>query len=87
MPEPSGPLSRAPRLARMSNPVDRFDLVERPRRLRRTAAIRRLVQENRLSAADLVLPVFVREGATEPIAIGLWSFSTARKTPSRLPKR
>jgi porphobilinogen synthase len=54
----------------MSNPVDRFDLVERPRRLRRTAAIRRLVQENRLSAADLVLPVFVREGATEPIAIG-----------------
>ena len=51
----------------MSNPVDRFDLVERPRRLRRTAAIRRLVQENRLSAADLVLPVFVREGATEPI--------------------
>jgi porphobilinogen synthase len=54
----------------MSNSVDRFDLVERPRRLRRTAAIRRLVQENRLSAADLVLPVFVREGATEPIAIG-----------------
>ncbi len=54
----------------MSNPVDRFDLVERPRRLRRTAAIRRLVQENRLSAADLVLPVFVREGATGPIAIG-----------------
>jgi len=54
----------------MSPTVDRFDLVERPRRLRRTAAIRRLVQENRLSAADLVLPVFVREGATEPIAIG-----------------
>lgn len=54
----------------MSSPVDRFDLVERPRRLRRTAAIRRMVQENRLSAADLVLPVFVREGATEPIAIG-----------------
>lgn len=54
----------------MSTSVDRFDLVERPRRLRRTAAIRRLVQENRLSAADLVLPVFVREGATEPIAIG-----------------
>ncbi len=44
-------------------------IVERPRRLRRTPALRRLVQETRLSAADLVLPVFVREGASEPIPI------------------
>ena len=44
-------------------------IVERPRRLRRTPALRRLVQETRLSAADLVLPVFVREGAGEPIPI------------------
>jgi porphobilinogen synthase len=38
----------------------------RPRRLRRTAAIRRLVEETRVSPADLVLPMFVREGLTEP---------------------
>jgi porphobilinogen synthase len=40
--------------------------VERPRRLRRTAAVRRLVAETRLHPADLVLPMFVREGLTEP---------------------
>jgi porphobilinogen synthase len=39
---------------------------ERPRRLRTTAAMRRLVAETRLDAADFVLPVFVREGAGEP---------------------
>lgn len=46
-----------------------MDITERPRRLRRTAAIRRLVQETHLAPADLILPVFVREGANEPIAI------------------
>ena len=35
----------------------------RPRRLRRTAALRRLVRETRLDPGDLVLPVFVRSGA------------------------
>ncbi len=35
----------------------------RPRRLRRTPALRRLVREHRLDAAQLVLPVFVRSGA------------------------
>ncbi|WP_106297434.1 porphobilinogen synthase [Knoellia remsis] len=41
----------------------------RPRRLRQSAAVRRLVAETRLHPADLVLPVFVREGidAPEPI--------------------
>jgi porphobilinogen synthase len=38
----------------------------RPRRLRRTAALRRLVAETRLSPADLVLPLFVKEGISEP---------------------
>ena len=42
----------------------------RPRRLRRTPAIRRLVAETTLEARQLVLPVFVREGATEPVPIG-----------------
>jgi porphobilinogen synthase len=41
----------------------------RPRRLRRTAAMRRLVAETRLAPAELVLPMFVREGLTEPRAI------------------
>ncbi|MGH3716310.1 MAG: porphobilinogen synthase [Micromonosporaceae bacterium] len=38
----------------------------RPRRLRRSAALRRLVEETRVHPADLVLPMFVREGLTEP---------------------
>jgi porphobilinogen synthase len=38
----------------------------RPRRLRRTEAIRRLVAETRPAPAELVLPMFVREGLTEP---------------------
>jgi porphobilinogen synthase len=37
---------------------------ERPRRLRATPAMRRLVREHRLDAAQLVLPVFAREGLT-----------------------
>lgn len=41
----------------------------RPRRLRSTPAMRRLTAETRLNAADLVLPMFVREGASEPVAI------------------
>jgi porphobilinogen synthase len=40
--------------------------VARPRRLRRTPALRRLVAETRLSPADLVLPMFIKEGITEP---------------------
>ena len=43
--------------------------VARPRRLRQTAAVRRLVAETRLHPADLVLPVFVREGIAEPVPI------------------
>jgi porphobilinogen synthase len=39
--------------------------VVRPRRLRSTPAMRRLVAENRLHPADLVLPMFVKEGARE----------------------
>ncbi|WFE26507.1 porphobilinogen synthase [Solwaraspora sp. WMMD791] len=38
----------------------------RPRRLRRTAAVRRLVEETRLAPAELVLPMFVKEGLSEP---------------------
>lgn len=38
----------------------------RLRRLRRTPALRRLVAETRLSVDDLIAPLFVREGITEP---------------------
>ena len=38
----------------------------RPRRLRVTPAMRRLVEETRVAPADLILPMFVREGLTEP---------------------
>ena len=44
-------------------------LSRRPRRLRRTPAIRRLVAETRLSSADLIAPIFVAEGLSSPRAI------------------
>jgi porphobilinogen synthase len=43
--------------------------VGRPRRLRTSPALRRLVAETRLHPAELVLPVFVREGADAPVPI------------------
>lgn len=43
--------------------------MERPRRLRRTAALRRLVAEHRLAPAQLIQPLFVAEGRTEPASI------------------
>jgi porphobilinogen synthase len=42
---------------------------DRPRRLRATPAMRRLVAETRLHPAELILPMFVREGAGEPVPI------------------
>ena len=41
----------------------------RPRRLRRNAAVRRLVSETSVEPRHLVLPMFVREGASEPVPI------------------
>ncbi len=41
----------------------------RPRRLRATPALRRLVAETRVAPAELVLPLFVREGAEAPVPI------------------
>ncbi|SNS91130.1 porphobilinogen synthase [Streptosporangium subroseum] len=42
----------------------------RPRRLRRTASMRRMVAGTRLHPAELVLPMFVKEGIGEPSPIG-----------------
>jgi porphobilinogen synthase len=39
---------------------------QRPRRLRRTSAWRRLVAETRVDIDDLVAPLFVKEGLTDP---------------------
>jgi porphobilinogen synthase len=41
----------------------------RPRRLRRSPAIRDLFSHTRISAADLVLPMFVKEGIDDQVAI------------------
>ena len=41
----------------------------RPRRLRTTPAMRRLVAETRLHPAEFIHPMFVREGLTEPAPI------------------
>ena len=41
----------------------------RPRRLRQNPAFRRLVAEVRLHPAELILPVFIKQGAAEPIQI------------------
>ena len=41
----------------------------RHRRLRRTPALRALVRESRLHADDLILPIFVEEGISEPVPI------------------
>ena len=42
---------------------------QRPRRLRTTPAMRRLVAETDLAPRHLVLPMFVREGPSEPVVI------------------
>jgi porphobilinogen synthase len=49
-----------------------MNITERPRRLRATPGIRALVRENRVAASSLVLPMFIREGLTEPaLAAGI----------------
>ena len=45
-----------------------MELSYRPRRLRRTPALRAMVRENQLAPADFIYPLFVHEGVTnEPI--------------------
>jgi porphobilinogen synthase len=43
--------------------------VARPRRLRRTPALRRLVADVHVRPADLILPMFVREGISDAVPI------------------
>lgn len=44
-------------------------MMYRPRRLRQTPAVRRLVQENRLHSADLIETLFVKESLSEPASL------------------
>jgi porphobilinogen synthase len=46
-----------------------LDLPNRPRRLRRTPAIRSMVAETRVNVEDLIYPLFVIEGEVEPEAV------------------
>jgi porphobilinogen synthase len=46
-----------------------MEIPVRPRRLRRTPTLRRLVAETSVQPRQLVLPLFVREGLSEPRAI------------------
>lgn len=42
----------------------------RPRRLRRTSGLRRAFAETSLQPSDLIAPLFLKEGITEPVPIG-----------------
>ncbi len=44
-------------------------LIQRPRRLRRTPALRRMVQETQLTVDDLIYPMFVMEGEDQKVEI------------------
>ena len=54
----------------------------RPRRLRRTAALRDLVAETNIGASDLIAPLFVREGIDAPIEIA-WLPGVFQDTPRK----
>ena len=58
---------------------------QRPRRLRTTPAVRRLVAETDLRPRHLVLPLFVREGITEPRPIASMP-GVVQHTPDSLRK-
>jgi porphobilinogen synthase len=66
---------------------------ERPRRLRRTGALRRLVRETDLAPAHLVAPLFVKEGIEEPAPIasmpGQWQHTveSLRKEARQIAER
>ena len=59
-------------------PLGSMTLIHRPRRLRSTSAMRRLVAETSLEPRHLVLPMFVADGIDAPRPIGsmLGLFST-----------
>ncbi|MBO9998683.1 MAG: porphobilinogen synthase [Cyanobacteria bacterium SID2] len=63
----------------MSPQSNGLNLIYRPRRLRRTAALRRMVQETQLTVNDLIYPMFVTEGENQKVEVasmpGCYRFS------------
>jgi porphobilinogen synthase len=49
--------------------TQRTTITERPRRLRRTSALRRLVRETTVDPGGLILPLFIKEGLQAPAPI------------------
>jgi porphobilinogen synthase len=49
----------------MSSTTNHLSLFHRPRRLRQTASLRRMLQEHQLTVNDLIYPVFVTEGENQ----------------------
>ncbi|MDE5085677.1 MAG: porphobilinogen synthase, partial [Trichodesmium sp. St15_bin1_1] len=44
-------------------------VIQRPRRLRRTPALRRMVEETQLTVNDLIYPLFVMEGEGQKVEV------------------
>ena len=63
------PDSSDPRMADVKPLPEGLRPVSRPRRLRTTPAMRRMVAETRVAPAQLMLPVFVKEGIDSPVEI------------------
>ena len=85
-PSARGPVPSAAQFTVAPFPVAQFP-VARPRRLRRTAALRRLVAETRLHPADLVLPMFVKESLTEPAPLSSMLLSFAAPSMASMSAR
>lgn len=67
---PERPIGEEPMATASWFPNVRTNPMHRPRRLRRTPMLRRMVQEHRLTTDDLVAPLFVQEGRGIQDAIG-----------------
>ncbi|MBR4754924.1 MAG: porphobilinogen synthase, partial [Lachnospiraceae bacterium] len=54
-----------------------MDMTVRPRRLRTSETLRKMVRETRVDAASLVYPIFVMEGKNkkEEQKLGIWGWS------------
>lgn len=46
-----------------------LNLIQRPRRIRRTDALRRMIQETQLTVNDLIYPLFVMEGENQKVEV------------------
>ena len=54
-----------------------MDLIQRPRRLRGSETLRKMVRETRIDKSSLIYPLFVREGQGIEEEIRLWKDSSA----------